>query len=202
MDIGYRSAVSADSETIAQLICVAGGGLYEFLFDGLIPLLTAADVLARAVSSERETISYRNCVVAFSLTSGEVFGAANAFPVDELKEERYRLLPTGRREHIRSMLQMQDWGSMFLNAIVVGERCRRNGVGSQLVDWSEIRAREAGLDRLSLHVWADNTAALKFFRAKGFVALRVAAVAPHPRLPHLGGSILMSKPVLPREGAK
>jgi GNAT superfamily N-acetyltransferase len=192
-NIAYRPAAPGDSASVARFICIAAGGLYEFLLDDLIPLMNAADFVACGVSSEHNGISYRNCLVAFDVTSGEIVGVANAFLADQLKEERYGLLPAGRYEHVRAMLEVQDWGSMFLNALAVSDRCRGNGVGTRLLDWAEERAREAGSNRLSLHVWADNTEAVKFYTARGFVALRVAEVTPDARLPHVGGSLLMTK---------
>lgn len=59
------------------------------------------------------------------------------------------------------------------------------------------RAAEAGYKRLSLHVWTDNVSAVNFYRMRGFIELGVAQIPVHPRLPHHGGSILMSKPVPP-----
>jgi ribosomal protein S18 acetylase RimI-like enzyme len=196
--LAYRPATRDDNHAIAKYICIAGGGLYEFLFDDLIPFLSAADFMAGGVASERYPVSYRNCHVAVDAASGEILGAANVFPADELKHERYEMLPSGRQEHVRSMLQLQDWGSMFLNALAVSDRCRGMGVGSRLLDWAEARAREGGFDRLSLHVWADNVSAVAFYKTRGFVVLHVAAVEPHPRLPRVGGSILMRKAIAPR----
>ena len=91
------------------------------------------------------------------------------------------------------MLDLQDWGSMFLNALAVSERYRCRGIGARLLDWAEDRARRAGFDRLSLHCWADNTAALSFYQAREFVALEVAEIPYDARLRHFGGSILMQR---------
>ena len=35
--------------------------------------------------------------------------------------------------------------------------------------------------------------AREYYKARGFVDIGVADVAPHPRLPHRGGSVLMSR---------
>jgi len=189
--VEYRPAVAADSRDIAQLLCIAGGGIYEFLFDDLIPFLTAADILSIGVTGEGYPISYRNCFVAVGGISGEIVGVANVFPADDLKEQQYGIVPPERQERVQSILQLQDWGSMLLNALAVNERCRGLGIGTQLLDWAKRRTEAAGLDRLSLHVWADNVAAVSFYKAHGFVELGVAPVAEHPRLAHTGGSILM-----------
>ena len=58
-----------------------------------------------------------------------------------------------RHDHIRPMLALQDWGSMFLNSLAVSGAHRGFGIGAALLGWAEARAAEAGYDRLSLHVW-------------------------------------------------
>ena len=80
---------------------------------------------------------------------------------------------------------------MFLNALAVSDKCRGLGVGSRLLDWAEGRAKAGGFDLLSLHVWANNLTAVKFYKRRGFVELGIAPLASHPRLADTGGSILM-----------
>jgi ribosomal protein S18 acetylase RimI-like enzyme len=193
VELVYRPAHSLDSREIAQLICVAGHGVYEFLFDDLVPLLDAVDLLTIGVWGDDHPISYRHCHVAADAATDEVLGVANVFPADELKEPDYTLIPDERREHVRALLELQDWGSMFLNALAVSETCRGLGVGSRLMDWAEEHARAEGFDRLSLHVWEDNVKAVKLYRARGFAEIGVARLAPHPRLPGKSASILMRR---------
>jgi hypothetical protein len=52
---------------------------------------------------------------------------------------------------------------------------------------------------VSLHVWADNVVAQDFYKARGFISLGVVDVAPHARLPHIGGSMLMRKMISSKE---
>jgi ribosomal protein S18 acetylase RimI-like enzyme len=189
----YRTAHLTESLDVARFIRVAGGGLYEFLFDDLVPLLSADELLAIAIASDNDPVSYRNCHVAIDEGSGNILGTANAFPADLLRDPSYGLLPSERAEHIRPMLRLQDWGSMFLNALAVDDQYRGRGIGSCLLDWALAHARELGLPRLSLHVWADNFAAREYYRARGFIDIGVADIALHPRLPHQGGSVLMSR---------
>jgi GNAT superfamily N-acetyltransferase len=191
--IKYRPAAFGDCRELARLICVAGGGLYEFLLGDLIPFVSPASFLAIASAGRGHCISYRNCLVAVDDAAGGVIGAANVFPADLLRKEDDALLPAKRRTHVRPMLDLQDWGSMFLNALAVKDGHRRRGVGARLLGWAEAQARRAGFDRLSLHAWADNTTALEFYKARGFVALAVADIPYDPRLPHAGGSILMHR---------
>jgi ribosomal protein S18 acetylase RimI-like enzyme len=196
--IEYRAAHLGDSLDVARFLCIAGGGLYEFLFDDLVPFMTATEFLAAGIAGDDAPISHRNCHVAIDTVSGRMLGAANVFPADLLSRDSYPLVPSDRQEHIRAVLQRQDRGSMFLNALAVDESCRGAGVGSRLLDWAQTHARDGGFDRLSLHVWADNEAARNFYKARGFVDVAVADVAPHARLAHRGGSVLTSLVLPPR----
>src|SRR6202022_1435136 len=153
--------------------------------------------LTVATASPRYSISYRNCFVAVDEPTNAVIAMANIFPTDLLKKENSAALPLQRRSHIRPMLELQDWGSMFLNALAVSERYRCHGIGARLLDWAEDRSRQAGFDRLSLHCWTDNTAAVNFYRARGFVALAVADILYDARLRHFGGSVLMQRKISP-----
>jgi GNAT superfamily N-acetyltransferase len=196
-EITYRMARPDDSGELARYMCIAGGGVYEFLFDDLIPFMTAIDLLSAGIGSERYPVSYRNCRVAALGDGGDIVAAANVFAADLLKDDNYVLLGSERHDHIRPMLELQDWGSMFLNSLAVSDAHRGSGIGAQLLGWAEARAAEAGYGRLSLHVWADNVSAVNFYKARGFVEVGVAAIPPHPRLRHDGGSILMSKAMPP-----
>ena len=192
-EIDYRPAAAAESRDIAQLVCLAGGGIYEFLFDDFIPFLTVADILSMGIAHEGNPLSFRNCFVAVDKSKERIAGLANAFPANDLKGQSYWILPAERQEHVRSFLQCQDWGSMFLNALGVRAEYSGRGIGTRLLDWARRRAVAAGLQRLSLHVWADNVTALRFYKARGFTEVDVAVIADHPRLHHTGGSILMSR---------
>lgn len=189
--ITYRLALREEGHAIADLICQAGGGLYEFLLDDLIPLLSAPDIVAWGVGMEASPFSYENCWVAAS--ASRIVGVVNVFPADLINRENYYPVGADRFDFIRPMLELQAWGSMLLNAIAVTDGYRGRGIGEQLINWAETHTLKSGLTRLSLHVWADNTEAIRLYKSAGFVELGVAKVPPHPKLPHQGGSILMQK---------
>jgi len=123
----FSPATFADCRELARFISLAGGGLYEFLFGDLIPLVTPTSFLAVATASRRYSISYRNCFVAVDDAANAIIGVANVFPTNLLRKENHAVLPFKRRSHIRPMLELQAWGSMFLNALAVGEQLRCRG---------------------------------------------------------------------------
>jgi len=50
--ITYRMARPDDSGELARYMCIAGGGVYEFLFDNLIPFVTA-----HGAREDRDTVA-------------------------------------------------------------------------------------------------------------------------------------------------
>jgi len=190
--VEYRPAIPSDGPAIAGLICQAGGGLYEFLFDDLIPFVRAFDIVAAGVGMGGCPLSYENCLVA-TAGPGGVVGVANFFPADSIADETFLSLVSDRFDHIRPMMQLRDRGSMFLNAIAVAGNHRGNGIGTSLIDRIETRTLESGFSRLSLHVWVDNLAAIKLYKRHGFAEVGIAELAASLRLPHRGGSLLMRK---------
>lgn len=190
-EIRIRPAEPDDAPAMAPFVLDAGGGIYEFLLDGLMPGTSTAGLLVPGLAAREGSFSYRHCAVA---THGDtVVGVAHAYPVDWMKSVDRSSLPADRLAHIRSFDTAQDWGSYFLSALAVAPAWRRHGIAGRLIDWVEQRARRGGFDRVTLHVWADNAPARRLYERCGFIAVEVAAIPWHPQLPHEGGSVLLRK---------
>jgi ribosomal protein S18 acetylase RimI-like enzyme len=188
-----RPACADDAPELARLITIAGGGVYEFLLDGLYPDLSVREMLTPGLAGRTGSLSYRQSGVAE--VDGRVIGVVHGYPVDWIRTEDYSGLPPDRVEHLASFSQTHDWGSYFLSALAVDEEFRRQGVASRLLGWFAERARGGGFDRVTLHVWADNDAAQRLYAKEGFVELGRAAIPWHERLPHQGGSVLLQRRV-------
>ncbi|AFY75511.1 acetyltransferase [Pleurocapsa sp. PCC 7327] len=192
-EIIYRGANSCDSKIIADYLLMAGDSFFEFILDDLVPGFSAKQLLAQAVASPEGLRSHKNCYVAKH--NDKIIGAINIFPVDALKDEDLRLFSGERLAYITDFNEVQDWGSMFLGSIAVDLPHRNQGIGSRLLDWALERARSQGFHRLSLHVWADNAIARRFYLHHGFQEIGGADLLPHPRLKHTGGTTLMNRAV-------
>ncbi len=191
--VTIRAAAAEDAPELARLIDLAGGGVYEFLLDGLVAGLTAREMLMPGLAGRTGSLSYRQSGVA--VMDGRIVGVAHGYPVDWVRTEDYSGLPPDRVAHLASFSTTQDWGSYFLSALAVDPARQRRGIAGRLLAWFYERARTGGFDRVTLHVWADNEGAQRLYAKEGFVELGRAAIPRHPRLPHEGGSVLLCRSV-------
>lgn len=191
--ITIRPAEADDAPELARLIDLAGGGVYEFLLDGLAPGMTAREMLAPGLAGRTGSLSHRQSGIAE--LDGRVVGVAHGYPVDWIRTEDYSGLPPDRVEHLASFTATHDWGSYFLSALAVDPAFRRRGIAGRLLAGFYERARAGGFDRVTLHVWADNDPAQRLYAGEGFAEAGRAAIPWHPRLPHQGGSILLRRPL-------
>ncbi len=186
-----RPADADDAPELARLIDIAGGGVYEFLLDGLMPGMTAAEMLVPGLAGRSGSLSHRQSGVAE--LDGQVVGVVHGYPTDWIRTEDYSGLPPDRVAHMAEFSETLDWGSYFLSALAVDPDRRRQGIAGRLLGWFYERARTGGFDRVTLHVWADNEAARRLYAGEGFEEIGRAGIPWHPRLPHQGGSILMRR---------
>ena len=185
----FRGARPGDAQAVAALMVEAGGGLFEFLLEGVLPEMTPADVLALAVAGGDDPSSHRNVLVAEA--AGQVVAMINAYPADLLKAEARDLVPKERLAHISALDDIADWGSLFISSMAVATGHRRRGIARYLLSRVFAAAERRGFDRVSLQVWADNDAARRLYENEGFVIQDRALIAPHSRLLQAGESLLM-----------
>ncbi len=89
--ITIRPAEADDAPELARLIDLAGGGVYEFLLDGLAPGMTVPEMLAPGLASRTGSLSHRQSAVAEQ--DGHVVGVVHGYPVDWIRTEDYSGLP-------------------------------------------------------------------------------------------------------------
>lgn len=187
-----RPAEADDALTLAELILAAGGGNYEFQLDGLFGGAPLVEVLASGICGVAGNFSYRHMIAATdAVGAGALVGMIHGFPAVWMRELDRGFIPADRLAHLAPFEALQDWDSYFISGLASAPAWRRRGVGGALTAQLAEKAREGGFHRLSLHVWADNGPARAFYQAQGFYDGGVAAIPPHPRLPHVGGSVLM-----------
>jgi ribosomal protein S18 acetylase RimI-like enzyme len=190
--IAFRAALPADAYALAELSIMAGDGMYEFLLEEMVPKEMLAGLVARSMKQDAGGSCWRHCLVA---DDKGVLGMINAFPAAWLRAQERDLLPGDRVQILDPIDQAQDWESYLINSVAVRREQRRHGIAGRLVKWAIEQATVAGFTRLSVNVWADNVAAAALFEEEGFCVQTRIDVPEHPRLSHVGGSLLMLRHV-------
>jgi ribosomal protein S18 acetylase RimI-like enzyme len=193
VEVLLRPAQTSEASTIGGFILAAGQGLFEFMFEGLVLDASAADVLVHLIREEDGLFSYRRCL--FAEVEGTPLGLLSRYPADLFHEQTFDTLPPDRSLHLAAFPKTQDWGSYYISAVAVTPTARRQGIGRQIMLWALADARQQGFSRVSLHVWADNAPARALYQDLGFTVFASLDIAWHPRLPHSGGMLLLSRPV-------
>jgi len=177
---------------VADLVIDAGGGLYEFLLGGLVPGVSAHNMIRYAVSDESTLFSYTNGLLAER--DGEILGLALCYPGDEfgLPWIVRNVIPRARLDRVRGLLEADVRGTLYLNSLAVTEAARGGGVGRLLLGCVGELTAELAFDTVTLHVWADNAPALNLYRSSGFEIVETVSIEPYERLEHEGGMHLMS----------
>jgi ribosomal protein S18 acetylase RimI-like enzyme len=63
---------------------------------------------------------------------------------------------------------------LYVHHVAVSPHARRRGVGAALMDHVEQRAAFQGVEEIALDAWVANVEAKRFFRARGYLPLRLS----------------------------
>jgi ribosomal protein S18 acetylase RimI-like enzyme len=179
--INLKAAQPENASQIAPLMIEAGGGFYEFLFEGLGLESGLLQFLNLAISADEGAYSWKNCLVAER--GGHFAGFANAFPAWLLHEQDFGSVPQERFAHLAPVNEIMDWESFFLSSIAVLPSDRGHGVGHALLEGILTKAMQLGFQNVTLQVWEENNIARKLYERHGFAVARTAILAPHSMLP-------------------
>ncbi len=191
MEISYRKGRKEDCAVLAEFINMASGGVIEYLLHDLIPDMKPVQMVAHSLSADDSYYSYRNAIIAEYKQN--LIGASLSYPssFQRVTEEMKNFLPQDRLDHFRSFHSARVEDSLLLYALYVDERFRGNGIGTQLITLTKKKAKEEGLNALSLMVFADNTVAQRLYARCGFKTVKSVELKPHELIPHEGGCLLM-----------
>ena len=169
--------------------------MLDFLFHDLVPGLTPVDIESEALANPDSHYSFRNTTVAEHRE--RIVGMALSFPATHwrITEEMRHFIPAERLDHLTEFFSARVEDSLFLDALAVNEELRGNGIGSHLIGRTKQKAKEKGYGSVSLMVFRDNYDARRFYARHGFEVVREVIVAPHPRIPHDSGCLLLNCPL-------
>jgi len=160
--------------------------------------------IATAFLQPGHDLSYENTI--FAECGGAIVGMISGYATDHHRGSvgpPLREALGGRALRMRAMtglMARQQWflgtyadGDFYVQGFAVDEGLRGRGIGSELMDAMERRARAAGSKRLILNVAAKNQGARRFYSRRG-----LAVEAGWPKLPCIPPLVLrMARPLLP-----
>lgn len=182
-----RKAGPADCYDIARLYQMAADGVADYVWRKIDP--DNPDILAvgeQRYAREGVSFSYQNCDLL--VESDTVAGLLMAFPmqVDPEYVEQDAVL--------RPYAVLEEDNSLYISGVALLPQYRGRGYGTRLMQLAEDKARELGLDKISLIVFEDNPARGLYERL-GYREVMREAIVDHPLIQHSGYAVLMVKPL-------
>lgn len=192
MPVSYRPATLGDLGFVSRGVIAAGDGLYEYLLGGAIPGMPLPQLISAALMEPGSPLHYSNAIVAER--DANPVGLALAYPAVhfDVPDGLSVLTPAARLEHIAPLFANKVEGSFYLHALWVDAAERSAGIGRGLLDRVSQSGAEQGCHCFSLHVWADNDAALSLYEGYGLNTVVTLPIARTEQLDHQGGMILMA----------
>lgn len=192
MTITVRFGRAEDVPLVCDYIFKAGGGLFEFLLGDVVPGVDPKRFLRFSVADEDSVIGFSNAVLAE--LDGEVVGVAVSYAADDygIPPILETIVPKRRMDQVRELLTSRIEGTWYLNTLAVSDQAQGKGVGRALLEFCAEMGHALSYRRMTLHVWADNPAALSLYENAGFRPVRTIPVQRGNILDHSGGMLLLA----------
>ncbi len=188
MSIQFRSGTREDCAILAEMMNVASGGIFEYLFGSIKPGYTAVEVVTENLVNDR---SYKEDIVAAD--GDKVVGMARSFPSSyhRISADTRNYFAEDRLRHLAEFFDSRVEDSWYLNTLCTLPSYRRKGIGKNLIALTKKRAVEKGYDTLSLIVFKDNQSAVSLYQRSGFQLVKSIELEPNAYIRHHGGCLLM-----------
>ncbi len=192
MTIETRRATADDIPHLARFLIAAAGGYIEIFYDGLAPDRSFESLVEPQFAVPSTVPFYENHWVA--VCDGRVAGGIHAFPFEDVAN--FPEDPLVPKERYAMVTEMYDClaapGTYHVYVLAVYPGFHGKGVGSTLLSLGLQHAAENGFGECSLHVFAENVAAVTLYEKYGFKEAGRYPVTQHPLFYHPGDIILMT----------
>jgi ribosomal protein S18 acetylase RimI-like enzyme len=185
----FRPATAADARAIAGLYRIAADGVADYTWQQIAePGESLLDVGERRYSRTGTEYSYENCDIAE--IDGDTVGMLMAYRMPEPD-------PTPDNEWVgdpvlRPFAELELAGSYYISGVAVTEQCRGMGVGAGLIERAGARAKDGGMDQLSLICFKQNVRAARLYQRLGFETIDTRDIVPHALIRFTGKALLMA----------
>ena len=187
----FRPATTDDCLDIARLYQLSSGGVADYIWSQMdAPGLSLLQVGAQRYLRENTEFSYQNCRMA--TRGGTVVGMCHSYRMTTPQENTNQppidpvLLP---------YFELEVPGSLYISGMAVFPDFQGQGIGTTVLSQARDKAREMGLDRLSLLAFEQNDGAVRLYERHGYRTIDRRAVVPHALLHYTGDVLLMARDV-------
>jgi len=190
-----------DAEIIARIVRETSAGVVDYLLGGLSLVLSPERLLTPIIMEPDNPLSHENVVLA---RDGEaVAGLLLTYPaaVHAIPDILRKTVATKKLTLLHGLLEVATPDTLYINTIWVDAPYRGTGLADDLIECAWLAADDQGLAGLCLHVWEENTRAVRFYQRHGFTVSRHFPVPAQRALRFTGGYCLMASATKPaREG--
>lgn len=134
---------------------------YESFFKRIIPDYVAGTMIALRLSQEEATTFAQNQI-------NEVLKEGQATPNNFF----YAISDRETKEQVGHLWlflkEKNNEKNLFIADIYIDEQCRGKNIGTQTLEWIDLKAKELGCALVSLHVFGHNQRAFKLYEKMGF----------------------------------
>ena len=195
-DVLIRDAVAADAEALAEVCIMAGHGVMQLLYEGLLPGKSLTDIIiARRLLNLESFAALPRWRVVTDL-GGEVLGGLNSFPHEVLMNALADpLIDAPRLAPIAALSELEATATQtyFVNVIAIFPSARGTGAGYALMQEAERLARAQNFRRMALGTFGGDEKLISFYRRQGFEVVATRPMAPHPIFETDGDWALMQR---------
>jgi len=192
----FRPATEADAAQLAAFYRIASGGVSLCVWRTLrdeYPGLSLLEIGARRYGRLDSPFSFRNSVIVE--VDGETAGMLHAYPEDPPSDDAAEA--AREAEALPAVLRpyrvLEAPGTWYISAVVLHERYRGRGLGTEMMRLAEQQAAARGHDAISLIVFEQNAGAVRLYERLGYREARRAAIVPDELIDYTGDAILMVK---------
>ena len=169
-----------DIPHLARFQIAAYGGYNEVLYDGLVPGQSTESLVQPQFARPSTTPFYENHWVA--MHDGQVAGGIHAFAMEDMaKFPEDPLVPKERYAMAGEYLQyLPAPGTYYVYTLAVYPEFRGRGIASTLLSLGFKHAADEDFAECSLHVFAENVAAVALYKKHGFKVVNRHPITEHP----------------------
>ena len=200
--ITIRDATAGDAAVLAAFARLAGHGLMDLFYEGLVPGRSVLEtIMDRRICSEGSFSHWSRWRVAVD-EKDRALGGLNAFPHAVFLDQPSDPLLTGWRMDLTAGLWDMELalgqGSFYLNMIAVDPELRRLGIGHLLMDECLRLASRSGQTRVTLSTFEADGQLMAFYARHGFTVEGRTPIPDHPALDLKGDWVLLARETLTR----